>query len=71
MVSDLPKWRRKAKKPGLLTDLFLQNNKRSRMHKEFFELLHKDHESFRNILLQLKQIEGTESKRREELFSDS
>jgi len=38
------------------------------MHKEFFELLHKDHEFFGNILLQLKQTEGTESKRREELF---
>jgi len=39
------------------------------MHKEFFELLHKDHEVFGNISLQLKQTEGTESKRREELFT--
>jgi hypothetical protein len=39
------------------------------MHKEFFELIHKDHEFFRNILSQLKQTQGTESKRREELFT--
>ena len=39
------------------------------MHKEFFELIHKDHEFFRNILGQLKQTQGTESKRREELFT--
>ena len=39
------------------------------MHKEFFELIHKDHEFFRNILAQLKQTQGTESKRREELFT--
>jgi len=39
------------------------------MRKKFFELLHKDHEFFRTILLQLKQTVGTESKRREELFS--
>jgi hypothetical protein len=39
------------------------------MHKEFFELLHKDHEFFRTILLQLKQTVGTESKSREELFT--
>ncbi len=40
------------------------------MHKEFFEVLRKDHEFFKNILLQLKQTTGMELKRREELFGD-
>ena len=40
------------------------------MHKEFFEVLHKDHELFKDILLKLKQSASTESKRREELFGE-
>ncbi len=40
------------------------------MHKEFFEVLHKDHELFKNILSKLKQLSSTESKRREELFGE-
>jgi Hemerythrin HHE cation binding domain len=40
------------------------------MHKEFFEVLHKDHELFKDILLKLKQLASTESKRREELFGE-
>ncbi len=38
------------------------------MHKKFLEILKKDHELFKNALLQLKETAGTESMRREKLF---
>jgi hypothetical protein len=40
------------------------------MHREFFEILKKDHEFFKNTLLQLKQTASTESVRRKELFGN-